>query len=163
RIARGHAVERAVRLDVVEGHALGLEKAPEGTDLVDQAVGELLAPDLHLASPEALAVRQRGMGAGSDAMRLCQPHGGAHVVEVGGMEATGDVGDVDGRHDPLVVAHPPNAVAFAHVAIEQGHLALRRSRDVTVANPLDIVKSEIVVHRIEQSDTSALNARISSY
>jgi hypothetical protein len=54
--ARGHAVERAVRLDVVELHALGLEEAFERADLIDDAIGELFPGDLHLAAAEALEV-----------------------------------------------------------------------------------------------------------
>ena len=40
---RRHAVERAVRLDVVERHAFGLEKALQRADLIDDAVGQFFA------------------------------------------------------------------------------------------------------------------------
>ena len=53
-VARGHAIKRAVRLDVVERHALGFEERLERADLVDQTVGELIASDLHLPPPEPL-------------------------------------------------------------------------------------------------------------
>ena len=56
-LPRGHAVEAAVRLDVVERHALGLEKPAQRADLVDHAVGHLVAAHLHLAPAEALAGR----------------------------------------------------------------------------------------------------------
>jgi hypothetical protein len=59
-----------VRLDVVERHALGVEEALQRADLVDDAVGQFLAADLHLAAAEALQVGQRRMRADLDAMRL---------------------------------------------------------------------------------------------
>jgi hypothetical protein len=62
------------------------------------------------------------MGANLDAMLLGQSHGLAHVIEVRGMESASDVGDVNMGHQPFVVAHPVEAVGFAHVAIDHDHL-----------------------------------------
>jgi hypothetical protein len=108
-LAGGHAVERAVRLDVVEGHALGIEEALERAYLVDEAVRHLLPADLHLAPAEALAVGERRVGAHLDPVLLREAHGRRHVVEVRGVEAAGDVGDVDVRHQPGIVADPVEA------------------------------------------------------
>ena len=49
------------------------------------------------------------MRADIDAMLLGQPHRLAHVIEVGGVKAAGDVGDRDERHDAFVVTHPVEA------------------------------------------------------
>jgi hypothetical protein len=38
-----------------------------------------------------------------------------------GRGTAGDVGDVDQGHDRLVIAHPVEAEALAHVAIDQSH------------------------------------------
>ena len=103
-------------------HAFALEKALERADLIDDAVGQLFGPHLHLAPAEALQVRQRGMGADLDIMLLRQPHGLRHHRRVGGMEAAGDVGDGNVRHQPFVVTHFVEAEALAHVAID-GELA----------------------------------------
>ena len=79
---------------------LRLEEALERADLIDDAVGQFLARDLHLAAAEALEIGQRGMRADLDAVLLGELHGRAHVVEVGAMEAAGDIGDIDERHQP---------------------------------------------------------------
>ena len=97
-VAGGHAIERAVRLDVVQRHAFGFKKTLERADLVDDAIGKLLASDLHFATAEALPVRQRRMRSDSDVLLLGKLHCPAHVVEVGGVEAAGNVGDGDRGH-----------------------------------------------------------------
>src|ERR1700722_6570040 len=112
-----------MRLDVVEGHILSFKKSFQGADLVDEAVRELLAPDLHLAAPEALSVRKRRVRADLDAVSLSQLHRGAHVIEIGSVEPTGDVGDMDGRHNAAVVAQAPDALTLAHVAVQERHPA----------------------------------------
>src|SRR5205085_2853266 len=89
---RRHAVKRAMRLDMIQLHALGLEEALERADLIDEAVGELLAGDFHLAAAEALEIRQGRMGSDLDAVLASEPNGSAHVVEIRGVKAAGDVG-----------------------------------------------------------------------
>jgi len=91
------------------------------TDLIDRAVGEFVAADLHLAASKALQVRQRWMRAHLDSMSFGQLHGGAHVVEIRRVEFAGDIGDVDGWHDAAVVAQAPDPIAFAHVAVQKRH------------------------------------------
>ena len=118
---RRHPVQGAVRLDVVERHALRVEKPLQRADLVDEAIGQFLAADLHFAAAEALQVRQRRMRADLDAMGLGEPDRRAHVVEVGGMEAAGDIGDVDVRHQAGVVAQTVEPEGLAHVAVDRRH------------------------------------------
>ena len=55
--------------DVVEGHALGVEKALQRADLVNEAVRQFFAPDRHFAAAKALQVRQRRMRADGMAKR----------------------------------------------------------------------------------------------
>ena len=125
-VARGHAIEGAMRLDVVERHALGLEKALERADLIDQAIRHFLAADLHLAATETLQIRQGGMRANRDAMRLGEPHRRPHVIEVRSVKSAGDIGDVDEGHQAGVVAHFVEPERLAHVAIDRGHKDPRR-------------------------------------
>src|SRR5947209_4948022 len=58
RVARRHSVQRAVRLDVMKRHSLRVKKALERTDLVDEAVRQLVAADLHLTTAEPLSIGQ---------------------------------------------------------------------------------------------------------
>jgi hypothetical protein len=108
-----------MRLDVVELHALALKKAFERADLIDDTVGQFFRAHLHLAPAETLQVGQGGMGANLDTMLLRQPHGLRHHRRIGGVEAAGDVGDRNVRHEPFVVAHLVEAEAFTHVAIDR--------------------------------------------
>jgi hypothetical protein len=113
-----------MRLDVVELHALRIEEALERADLIDDAVGELVAVHLHLAPAEALQVGQRRMRADLDVMRLGQLHGLVHHIRVRGMKAAGHIGDADIGHDAGIVAHAVKPEGLAHVAIDrQSHLS----------------------------------------
>src|SRR5262249_6981365 len=102
-----------------------------------------------------LPIGQRGMRPDRDAMFLGELHRRAHVVEVRGVEAAGDIGEIDGRHDLRIIAEPPDAVALAHVAIDQRHPPCRLSAGDLSRN-LDgliaIVKSERMVLSISYSD-----------
>jgi hypothetical protein len=108
-----------VRLDVVECHAFDLEEGSQRADLVDQEIAELGTGDPHLAPAEALQVGQGGVGTDLDPVLLGETHGLVHHHRVRGVEATGDVGDRDVRHDPFVVAHLVEAEALAHVAVDR--------------------------------------------
>src|ERR1700678_3304385 len=88
-------------------------------------------------------------------VRPRQLHSPAHVVEVGSMESAGDIRDMNGGHDPPVVAQAPNAEALAHIAIQQRHQPLRRGAAANVAKKVSIVKLEIVVQSIFKIDTGA--------
>ena len=146
-VAGGHAVERAVRLYVVERHTLGFEEALERADLVDETIGELIASNLHFSPPKPLTVRQRWMRSDFNVVLLGELHRRAHVIEVGGVEATCDIGDVDRGHDALVVAEAPDAETLAHVAIQEGHQRLRHGRVHKVTKTGANVKSEILALR----------------
>ena len=111
-LPRRHAVKAAVRLDMVQRHPLGLQKPAERADLVDQAVGHLLPVHLHLAPAKALQIGQAGMRADLHPMLLGQLNCRPHVVEVAGMKAASDVGDMDQWHQPGVIAHAIQAHSF---------------------------------------------------
>src|SRR5262245_28557273 len=64
------------------------------------------------------------MRADPDAVTLGQPHGVAHVVEIGSMETAGNVGHGDQGHQRGIVAEAINAKSLAHVAVDDGHAAL---------------------------------------
>jgi hypothetical protein len=120
----GHAIERAVRLDVIEHHAFGIQECPERADLVEQAVRQLFAGRSSFPCAKTLQIGQRRMGADLDAMPFGQGYGLAHVVEVGAVETAGDIGDVDQRHQALVVAHFVEAESLAHIAIDGHHFSI---------------------------------------
>src|SRR6266702_1865297 len=64
------------------------------------------------------------MRADPDAVSLRQPHGVAHVIEIGGMETAGDVGYRNQWHQRGIVAETINAKSLAHVAVDDGHAIL---------------------------------------
>ena len=148
-----------MRLDVIERHVLSFEEAFQRADLVDKAVGEFVSPDLHLATAEALTVWQGWMRADLDPVSLGQLDSRAHVVEIGGVETAGDIGDVDRRHDAAVVAQAPDPIAFAHVAIQERHRPLQLPQKVSVANGRSIVKSEKMIGRGSQAWRGSSKAR----
>src|SRR3984957_17490497 len=83
---------------------------------------------IFISLPKPLTVRQRWMRSDFNVMLLGELHRFAHVIEVGGVEAACDIGDVDRGHDALVVAQAPDAETLAHVAIQEDHQRLRRRR-----------------------------------
>src|SRR4026208_1715907 len=64
------------------------------------------------------------MSADLDAMPLRQPNSVAHMIEVRGMEAAGDVGYRDQRHQRRIIAKAIDAEPLAHVAIDDRHVTL---------------------------------------
>ena len=117
-ILRRHVVERAVRLHVLQPHALGGGEARERPDLVGDRVLELVRRDGHLAAAEAHQVGQPRVRADGHAVRLREPHGLAHHARVAGVEAARDVGRRDRRHDLGVAADGVGAERLPHVAVE---------------------------------------------
>src|SRR5689334_6636714 len=113
-----HAVERTMRFEMIELHSLGIEKPLERSNLVDDAIGQLVTAHLHLAAAEALQIRQRGVRADLDAMFLGTAYRLAHVIVVGSMKAAGDVRDRDIGHEAFVVAQSVKAETLAHVTID---------------------------------------------
>src|SRR3978361_2042545 len=93
-----------MRLDVTEVHALRLEETLQCADLVNQAVCQFLSLHRHLTSAKSLTVGQGWVRADGDAVGLCESHGRAHVVEVGGMKAASDIGDIDQRHQSGIIS-----------------------------------------------------------
>lgn len=89
------------------------------------------------------------MRANLDALRLGQPHGCPHVVEIAGMKAAGHIGQVDQRHHPGIVADPVQTEAFAHIAIDgNGHGPPGLWRAQTLGRLDFIVKYRFLHHRI---------------
>src|SRR6266852_3255203 len=113
-----HVVLDAVGLDVLEGRAGGLDEGPERAHLVAMDVLDFLRAYLHVAPAEAHEVGQAGVRADGHAVREGQLHGLAHHVRVAAVEAAGDVGRRDVRHDVLVAPQDPAAVALSHVAVD---------------------------------------------
>jgi hypothetical protein len=116
--ARGHVVERAVRLHVRERRPLGAGHAADRRHLVQYHVVDLVAAHVHVAAPEAHEVRQPGMRADRDPVAHRLPDGVRHRRRVARVEAAGDVRRRHVRQHRRVVAHAPGAEALAHVAVE---------------------------------------------
>lgn len=94
-IAAHHAVEHAVRLDVVELHPFSLQEPPQRSHLVDGDRRQFLGGELHLAAPESLQIGQPGVRADFNVMRFAVPDRLHHDQRITAVEATGDVGDID--------------------------------------------------------------------
>src|SRR5262249_36269959 len=118
------------------------------------------------------------MGADLDIMLLSQPHRLRHHRRIGGVEAAGDIGDGNVRHQTFIVAHLVEAEAFAHVAIDLdlgvrfrcGHrldlLYLRADRKNCAANILinnsDLMKPSSAL-RAARTETGELIVRASAH
>src|SRR5438046_2498566 len=105
-------------LDVLQLHAVRLEEAGEGPDLVDHVVLELVLRHLDVAPAESLAIREAGVGADRHPVLLRQLNGLPHHVRVARMEAASDVRGRDEGHDLLVPPKLPDPIALAHVAVQ---------------------------------------------
>src|SRR5215510_11469164 len=119
RIARRHVVERAVDLEVMKARPRGARERRDRARLVQHEVVDLLRAD-------ALADRAR----------------------VARVEPAGDVGRGDERHDPAVVAHPPRAVALAHVAVQINHLHRRTPRGCARPGPRPGCRAPLELRRL---------------
>ncbi|MNE08325.1 hypothetical protein D3C80_1009720 [compost metagenome] len=108
-----------MRLDVADPGAFGAADAVQRADLVEQHVLDFLGAAGHRAAAEADQVGVGGVGADAHLVLHRQGHGAAHDRGVGGVEAAGDVGAVDVRHDLGIEAHGPGAEAFADIAVEE--------------------------------------------
>src|SRR5438034_1040977 len=105
-------------LDVLQLHAVRLEEAGEGPDLVDHVVLELVLRHLDVAPTESLAIGKAGVGADRHPVLLRQLNGLPHHVRVARVEAAGDVRGRDEGHDLLVPPQLPDPIALAHVAVQ---------------------------------------------
>jgi hypothetical protein len=56
-VAGRHAIERTVWFDVVERHALGIEKRLQGADLICHQIGHFRRRNHHGPAAEALEIR----------------------------------------------------------------------------------------------------------
>lgn len=91
-VATHHAIQRSVRLHVVEWDALAVQEPAQSSHLVDGHGRQLVRLQLHFASAEALQIGQARVRADLDAVRLAEPHSLHHDERVAGVEPTGDVG-----------------------------------------------------------------------
>ena len=123
---RRHPIERAMRLDVKQLHAFTFEKALQRADLIDDAIGQLFGPHLHFAPAEPLKIGQGRVRADFDVVQLRQPHRVRHDRGIRGMEAAGNVGDGDMRHQAFVITDFIQTEAFAHVAVDRDRRVSRR-------------------------------------
>src|SRR5688500_18573800 len=102
---------------MVQLRARGAREALDRAGLVDDEVVHVLRRDLHRPPAEALDVGKRRMRAAGDAVVQREAHGLADGRGIAAVEAAGDVGRADVRHDLGVGAHRPRAVALSHVAV----------------------------------------------
>src|SRR5262245_15332747 len=135
RIARRHVVERAVDLEVMKARPRGARERRDRARLVQHEVVDLLRADLHRPPAKPLQVGERRMGADGNAVLHGQANALADRARVARVEPAGDVRRGDERHDPAVVAHPPRAVALAHVAVQINHLHRRTPRGCARPGP----------------------------
>ncbi len=128
-ILRSHVVERAVRLHVMQSHALGAGERFERTGLIEHEVVALLRGNLHRPAPESLQIGQRHMRADRNAVADSERNGAAQRRWVAGVEPARDVRRGHERHQCAIVAHGPSAVALAHVAVEVNRPHRRTPRE----------------------------------
>lgn len=84
-----------MRLHMIQLHPFLIQEPFQGANLVDGHGGQFLGTQLHLAAAETLEVGQAGVCADEDGVRDAGADGGGHDEGVAGVEAAGDVGDVD--------------------------------------------------------------------
>ena len=118
RIARGHVVQRAVWLHVMQTYAGRAHEARQCTDLVQGQGVSIAGTDAHLAAAEADQIRQRHMRADRDAGARGEIDRAPHRVRIASMETAGDVHGAHVCENCGVLAHRPRAERFAHIAIE---------------------------------------------
>lgn len=116
-VASQHSVEGAVGFDVIEFHAVLVEEADEGTDLVADDGADFFGGEGHAAAAEAGEVGQAGVGADFNAVFFGESDGAFHDVGIPGVPATGEVDGINDGHEGFVVAEAVEADAFSHVGI----------------------------------------------
>ncbi|MCY1428464.1 hypothetical protein D9M71_443470 [compost metagenome] len=113
---------------MLQGQALQAGEFAQRTELVEHVVDQLLGRRIDVPAAKADQVAEARMGANRHAVALGQFDGAQHGVGIAGVEAGGDVGAADQRHDRFVdaIANGPWAKSFAHVGIEVdlGHRVL---------------------------------------
>ena len=97
-VTRGHVVERAVRLDVLQLDALDVRDASNGGNLVQHEIFDFVRGHLHLPASEARKVGKTRMRADGDAVRLRAPDGRAKDAGIACVKSRRDVGGGDGLH-----------------------------------------------------------------
>ena len=101
----------------------GAGQAGQRPDLIDAVLVDLLFGLVQFAAAEVFAVGEAGVGAGVDAVTDGGAQGGQCVGRAAGVEAAGDVGRRDERHQLGV-----ERAAFAEVAVEVDvHHTMRRN------------------------------------
>ncbi|MNG02179.1 hypothetical protein D3C84_851910 [compost metagenome] len=113
-------VERAVGLDVLQGHTLNPGKLTQGAQLIEHVVDQLLGRRIDVSTAKTNQVAKPRMRADGHAQALGLLDGAAHGARVAGMKTGGDVGRTDKAHQLIVdaIADGPGAKAFAHVRVE---------------------------------------------
>ena len=91
RIARGHVVERAVRLDVTEAEPFGRRDRLQRADLQQHQVGGFRWRDGDLSSPEACEIHETRVSAAGHAVFDRESEGAAHHGCIPGVPAARDV------------------------------------------------------------------------
>ena len=112
-VFRGRVIEHAVRLHVRQPAAFGAGDSGERADLIERLGVNRFWRQLHRRAPEIFTIREARMRAHRHAVRQRQPHALAHGLRIARMEAAGDVGGANQRHQLRVVA-----AAFAEIGVE---------------------------------------------
>ena len=118
RILIDRHVERAVRLDVLDGCADRVGERAQRAVLVHDVVTRFLGRDRHPSPPEPEQVGETHVRADPHAVLLGKLDGRAHDAGVAAVPATRDIGRRDERHHAGVVAELPAAEALSHVAVD---------------------------------------------
>ena len=117
-VSRGHVVQRAVRLDVLQSHAFGRRHTGDRRDLIEHEIFGFLRAHLHVAATEAGEIRKARMRADRDARCLRQPNRVSQHGRIAAMEAGGDIGGRDDLHQSAVVSDGIGAERFADVRVQ---------------------------------------------
>ena len=118
RVAHRHVEQGAVRLDVLDRHALGGGDAGDRGDLVEHEVFGFLRRDVQLAPAEADEIGKPRMRADRDAVRLREPNRVAQHRRIAGVKSRGDVGRGDRAEQAGVVADGVGAERLAGVGVD---------------------------------------------
>src|SRR3712207_4217733 len=106
-VAGGDHVEGAVGLYVLDLHVVVAGELPQGAELVDDLVVDLVRRHQYLPAAEADEIPVPRMHAYGDAVLFCERDGLSHRGRVAGVEAARYVGRGDVVHHLLVEAHLP--------------------------------------------------------
>ena len=113
------------RQPLAQGHAL------QCADLIVQHGDDFIVLELHAAPAKSGSIRVRGVCAYGYIVLPSKGQCALQGLRVTGMVATGDIGQIDIRHDSGLRPIPPVTVALTKVTIELHALFAPRARPVS--------------------------------